>query len=276
MRPFSVLMAVYGKEIPEYLEESIESIWTRQTCKPSQIVLVKDGALTKELDEVVARWSHSLGDVLKVVPLEHNRGLGRALNAGLKHCTNELVARMDADDRALPARFETQLATLAEHPDVDVLGSCATDIDVSGNAIGVRKVPSSHEDIYPMLWTCPVIHPSVMFRKSVIVDAGSYSEKLKRRQDYELWFRVAAKGARFHNVSDCLMEYRVTDDTYKRNNLSVAYNQAMIGLKGCAMLNLGLTARVGVFYPVLKSVLPLVLRRGLESMAARLDPRKAG
>src|SRR5690554_5323449 len=97
---FSVLLSVYKKEVPVFLNQSLTSIYDDQKLKPDQIVLVKDGPLTRELDNVVIAWQEKLGEVLTIVALERNMGLGAALNEGLKHCKYELVARMDTDDVA--------------------------------------------------------------------------------------------------------------------------------------------------------------------------------
>lgn len=96
MRNYSVLMAVYHKEEPEYLRQAIESIQV-QTVPTNDFVLVCDGPLNPELDAVIATKKQEMGNTLNVVRLAKNCGLGNALNEGIKHCKNELVARMDSD-----------------------------------------------------------------------------------------------------------------------------------------------------------------------------------
>ena len=114
---FSVLLSVYKKEHPTYLKQSLDSLFA-QTLPPDEIVLVKDGPLTPELEAVVTEYQ-SRYPMLKVVPLPQNQGLGKALNEGLKHCSYELVARMDTDDIAKPERFERQMQVFREHPETD-------------------------------------------------------------------------------------------------------------------------------------------------------------
>ena len=94
---FSVLISVYYKEIPEYLDLSLESITDKQILKPNEIVLVKDGPLTKKLDEVIEKYINKYPNLFKIISLEKNYGLGKALNIGLENCSYEIVARMDAD-----------------------------------------------------------------------------------------------------------------------------------------------------------------------------------
>ena len=103
---YSVLMSVYSKENPAWLKLAIESIQD-QTLPTSDFVLVCDGPLTPELDGVIAEKHCQMGEILMVVRLEKNVGLGNALNEGIKHCRNELVARMDSDDIACFDRRST-------------------------------------------------------------------------------------------------------------------------------------------------------------------------
>ena len=93
---FSVLMSVYHKDDPTYLDTALNSL-TEQTAVPDEIVLVKDGPVSQQLEEVIDAF-HKKFCNLKIVALEKNSGLGNALNQGLKHCSHELVARMDSDD----------------------------------------------------------------------------------------------------------------------------------------------------------------------------------
>lgn len=116
---YSVLMSVYSKENPAWLKLAIESI-QGQTLPTSDFVLVCDGPLTPELDGVIAEKHCQMGEILMVVRLEKNVGLGNALNEGIKHCRNELVARMDSDDIAYPDRCEKQVAIFNKYPIVSI------------------------------------------------------------------------------------------------------------------------------------------------------------
>ena len=270
---FSVLLSVYKGENPEWLKQSINSIYFEQTLKPSEIIMVLDGPLTSELYTIVSFLKSKI-PIIKTIEFEVNRGLGNALYEGLKSCSYEIVARMDADDIAVSNRFERQIEYLSTHTDVDIVGSFAKNIDFNGNISCDRMVPVSHSQIVSLMWTCPFIHPSVMFKKSLVLASGSYSKTLKRRQDYDLWFRCAIKGAHFANIAEYLLFYRITDDTYKRNSFKVAYNQAKIGFLGFVKLGLGFKAILGVFYPLLKSILPLSLRKLVEKTFYKYDPRR--
>ena len=131
---FSVLLSVYYKEKPEFLEKSIESIYFNQTLKPDEIVLVEDGPLTKELYSSIKKLKNKIGiNILKVVSLEKNMGLGNALRIGIKRCSNELIARMDTDDISYSNRFEKQVNFFKENPDTDVLGTFMTEFVGNSN-----------------------------------------------------------------------------------------------------------------------------------------------
>lgn len=110
---FSVLLSVYKKEQPVYLQQSLDSLFNKSLL-PNEVILVKDGPLTNELEEVIVRYTQ-MYPTLKVVSLLENQGLGKALNEGLKHCSYELVARMDTDDISKSDRFERQIEIFKSH-----------------------------------------------------------------------------------------------------------------------------------------------------------------
>jgi len=132
---FSVLLSIYYKEKPEYFRECMESIYS-QTVLPDEIVLVEDGRLTDELYEAISDYECRLSEISFVtVKLEKNSGLGLALAEGIKHCSNELVARMDTDDICVPDRFERQLNAFSENPGLDIIGGY-----ISGEDSASRKL----------------------------------------------------------------------------------------------------------------------------------------
>lgn len=212
---FSVLLSVYRNEKPEYLKKAIESIYFEQTLKPVEIVLVQDGPLTIELYDIIKALKIKLGDILKIVELEKNSGLGVALNRGILECENELVARMDTDDIAYPDRFEKQIKYMIENTNIDVLGSYMTEfVDSTENVICIKDAPIKNIENY-MKYRDPVNHPTVILKKSKVLEAGNYQEILLNEDSY-LWRRMLVKGAQFYNLPESLLYFRVTNDTYKR------------------------------------------------------------
>ena len=211
---YSVLMSVYNKEKPEYLLESIESM-LNQTLPPKEIVLVKDGPLTDELEELIKSYSET--EKLRLIQLPENRGLGIALQEGLKHCKNEIIARMDSDDISLPNRCEQQISMLINDSSLAVVGSPIIEFnDKTGDHIALRGVPSLHKDIRSLAGRRnPMNHSSVMFRKRAVEAAGGY-QHYPFHEDYWLWIRMLSMGFKFANTSEPLLLMRTNDSTYNR------------------------------------------------------------
>lgn len=216
---FSVLISVYYKEIPEYLDLSLESITDKQILKPDEIVLVKDGPLTKGLDKIIEKYTNKYPKLFKIISLEKNYGLGKALNIGLGNCSYELVARMDGDDISKPERFKEQIEIFKSNSDLDICGSWIDEFQMKNEKIeiqSIRKVPEINNEIYEKLkYICAFNHPTVMYKKSKIIKAGSYLQTFAL-EDYYLWVRLALKKCKMYNIQKSLIYFRITDGTAKR------------------------------------------------------------
>lgn len=270
---FSVLMSVYDKEKPHYLSECLNSL-AQQTLKANEVVLVEDGPLTIELYDIIKRYKNILKIISVRIP--ENVGLALALNQGLEMCTHEIIARMDADDISLPMRFEKQLSLIKENSDIDVLGSFAIEIDENGVRGRVRKTIVKHTEIYKNLFTCPFIHPTVVFKRNKITALGGYNIKMKRRQDYELWFRCAQAGVEFANVPEPLLLYRFTRQTHKRQSFKTCVEQGYIGYRGVKLLKQPLWKGVACYLPALRAILPNEMQHITYTLLRKIDPRQRG
>lgn len=204
----SVLMSVYKKENPAYFRQAVESV-VNQTVKPDEIVIVKDGPLTNELEEVCNELLHEYKRYIRFVPLEKNMGLGLALQKGVTECRNQLIARMDTDDIAKLDRFEKQLKVFEENSDIAVCGGYIEEFSEDVNRIdSIRKVPLENKDIYEFAKKRnPFNHMTVMFRKGAVLDAGNY-QPFYLLEDYYLWFRMLLNGEKMVNLSDILVSVR--------------------------------------------------------------------
>ena len=198
---YSVLMSLYIKENPIFLRESIESM-LNQTIKPSEIVIVKDGPLTDELEFILEKYLEEYPLLFNIIDSKENLGLGRALNLGINYCKHELIARMDTDDISKPNRCEKEIEVLLKDEKISVIGSWVDEF--SGNTeniLSTRKVPGEYKDIYEYCKRRnPFNHPSVMYRKKDILEVGGYSN-LRYGQDYELFGRMMIKGYQAKNIS---------------------------------------------------------------------------
>lgn len=211
---YSVLMTVYIGDNPEYFQLALDSM-INQTKKPDEIVLVKDGPVTKELQKIIDSRK-SKGNIVEV-PLSKNLGLGLALNEGIKICKNELIARMDSDDISLPERCEFQIKAFQENPKLDIVGLQAKEFSGSiENIVGIRKVPLCNEDIYKFARKRdPFNHPTVMYKKSKIVGAGCYGN-YRKNQDTALWIEMLKNKSVCLNLCEDLFRFRFDEDTYKK------------------------------------------------------------
>lgn len=214
---YSVLMSVYNKEKPEYLRESIQSIYD-QSAPTDDFVLVCDGPLNEGLDRVIAEMSGQFGGRLSVHRLEKNCGLGNALNFGLKFCRNELVARMDSDDLSRPDRCEKQLALFRDNPEVSLSsGTVSEFVEDPAQPTGLRTLPLTDQEIREFSKKRnPMNHPCVMFRKSAVEAVGGYKETYHLFEDYYLWIRMLMNGYKAQNTADILLDMRTPADIYMR------------------------------------------------------------
>ena len=212
---FSVLISVYQREQPLYLEQALASL-LEQTLLPTEVVIVEDGPLTEELHAVIESFKTRFAATVSVV-LPHNLGLGLALNHGLKQCHYPIVARMDSDDICKPQRFEKQLEILRTYTDIDIVGSWVDEfLNSTDNLISVRRVPQLQPDILHFArYRNPMNHPTVMFRKAVIEAIDSYHD-FPLFEDYDLWVRALQNGAGFYNIQESLLWFRLSYDVFRR------------------------------------------------------------
>jgi glycosyltransferase involved in cell wall biosynthesis len=268
---FSVIMSVYAKENPIYLDECLKSL-SCQTLRANEIVLVEDGPISSELTLIIDSFRNEL-NIISVHLLE-NVGLGAALNEGLKNCTHEVVARMDTDDIALPERFEKQIAQLKKNPKIDILGAYAQDFNEEEGCGFIRKMPIGHMSIWHNLFSCPFIHPTVIYRKKIILSVGGYDEKLMRRQDYDLWFRCALHNAYFENIPEILLNYRFTNETHSRQSIKILWLQGLIGFNGVKTLKQPIWMGIVAFFPLIRSLFPRKIEHFIYKAFKRFDPRQ--
>ena len=207
MASLAVLMSVYRGTDAGELAVCLQSL-AAQTRPADEVVVMLDGQVSEAVMEVLA------GFPARLVPLKHNVGLGKALNAGLETVDSEFVARLDSDDAAYPQRFERQLEYLAHHPEVAAVGSAVREFEHRIEDAGpVRALPENPRNYAKM--NSPLNHPSVMFRADAVRQVGSY-QHVPFMEDYDLWARLLSNGWELANLPEPLTYLRVNDAQLRR------------------------------------------------------------
>ena len=213
MEKFSVSICVYGGDNAEYFDLAMQSIFN-QTLMPDEVVLVVDGPLGAEINNVISKYQ---GDILKVIRLKKNVGHGDARRIGLENCTYDLVALMDADDISVNNRFEKQIDMFLKNSDISIVGGQITEfVDGIDNMVGQRIVPLDDKNIKEyMKKRCPMNQVTVMFKRKDVQAVGGYIDWYCE-EDYYLWIRMALSNLKFANVPDVLVNVRVGNEMYQR------------------------------------------------------------
>lgn len=221
---FSVLMAVYHKDDPALFRKALASVYDN-TLKPAKLVLVQDGAVGKDLLEVIREYETRSDFFL--IKLPYNKGLSNALNTGLQSITTPFVFRADADDYNLPYRFEKQILLL--HSGYDLVGSAIKEINQLGEPIAIRNTPISQEEIRRFISKRnPFNHMSVAYRRSTVIDSGGYPD-IFLKEDYALWASMLSKGARMINLGEVLVHATAGVEMYKRRGgLQYVYSEIIL------------------------------------------------
>ncbi len=211
--PFSLLMSVYDGDRPDYIRRALRSAVDDQTVRPDQVIIVRDGPVRDEIGRCLDEFRLSSLVPVTFVPVPRG-GLGPALDRGLAASWFDVVARMDADDVAMPHRFEVELPLIA---DADIVGAGLLEfVADTDDIVGQRVPPTERGQIqrYARMHD-PFNHPTVVYRRRAVLAAGGYGD-LPLMEDYALFARMLAAGARAVNVAEPLVFYRVGPEAFKR------------------------------------------------------------
>jgi glycosyltransferase involved in cell wall biosynthesis len=202
----SVIMATFNED-PEIVGKAIESI-LKQSYSNFELIILDDSTndLTKQKIDYYTNDKRVM-----IIREEKRMGFVPALNKGLNLSKGKYVARMDGDDISLPERFEKQVNFLEGNNDIFVLGGQINIINTKDEIISERKYPIGLKPIFKYeVFRCPIAHPTVMFRHELIDNGFKYDENLKRAEDLDLWMSIQQKGYRIENMSDKVLNYRVS------------------------------------------------------------------
>jgi glycosyltransferase involved in cell wall biosynthesis len=258
----SVLMSV--RDGAPWVAEAVASV-LGQTDGDLELIVIDDGSTDATPAQLAA-----VRDARLQVHRQARTGLTRALNRALGLARADLIARLDADDLALPERIAVQRAFLAAHPEVGLLGTAAREVDEAGAA--VREVRPPADDVAirrALIRANPFVHSSVMARRDVVARAGGYDERLAVAQDYDLWMRLA-RVTRLANLGEVLVVRRLgparvsieREEDRLRTEARVRWRAVASGAypPWCALFALR---------PALALVLPRPLRRAVRAAVSR-------
>lgn len=216
MKTIAVIMSLYKNDQLDYVQLAVESILC-QTYKEFDLYIQYDGPIRLEVDEYL---SDLKDERVKLQKRRENKGLAQSLNDLLTVVIPkgyEYIARMDADDISLPNRFERQIAYFETHPNLECLGTWAIEITSNGNEYFRKQMPETHEACLNLFRKRdPMIHPTVMFRKSYIEKAGLYALDTFFGEDTMMWAQGFAAGCKMGNVPEYLFKFRLDDNFFER------------------------------------------------------------
>lgn len=214
-------MAVYNTP-GNYLRESIESI-LNQTYSNFEFIIINDGSNNYETCNMLQEYEKK-DERIKIIRNRSNIGLTKSLNIGLTIAKGKYIARMDADDIAMPTRFEEQVIYMNNHEDVVVLG---TQVEKFGEKqekepmYFIDYTQGDYQEFLINMMFCNVanIHPTVMIRHEFLKSNDiKYDENIKKAQDYKLWIDCISHGGRIYNLPSVLLKYRVHEDQITSKN----------------------------------------------------------
>ena len=214
---YSVLMSVYYKEKAEYIKLAIQSMLD-QTIFPDEFIIVKDGPLTIEVDQIIEQFIKQYPKLFTIIAIEKNLGLGPALAKGILASKNELIARMDSDDFATKNRCEKQLTYFKKDSQLGIVGSYEAEfVNDIKTVTSIHRVPERNKDIIAyMKRRCAILHPTVMFKRSEVIKAGNY-QAVYLFEDYDLFARmVFENNTKCYNIQEVLYYIRTGDEFFKR------------------------------------------------------------
>lgn len=233
-KKISVILGVYNPD-EKRLSAAVKSI-QEQSFKDWEMILYDDGS-DKQYAEKIYQIS-GRDTRIRWIRNKENKGLAFALNQCISQAEGRYIARMDDDDISLPGRLERQYQFLEEHPEYGWAGTNAGLIDDTG--IWGEEVMPEMPKAEDFLKYSPYIHPSVMFQRKILEQAGGYlvSRLTKRCEDYELFMRLHANGRYGYNIQEPLLLYREDRKSYDKRKMKYRFREMQIRYQGFQRLGI--------------------------------------
>lgn len=212
----SLLIAVHQETIKAHLEQTMHSVFAQKSI-PNEIILIKDGPVTSDLKNFLLQLQREK-KITSLLELKLNSGLASALNLGIKNAKYDFIARLDPEDEVINDRFAVQLDFFKSNPKTVILGSFAEEQYL--NKTSLIKRPILHYEIVDYLKRGnPIIHSSVMFRKTEIAQIGGYPI-IRKCQDLFLWVKSHENKYFFANIGLPLIRTKLNLNLLSRRNLN--------------------------------------------------------
>ena len=229
----SVIMGVFNTP-KSYIDTSIQSI-LNQTYKDFEFIICND-CCTDDTFEYIKNKYHDKRIVW--ISNEKNMGLAYTLNHCLKYSKGEYIARMDTDDYSFPERFEKQLNILKNNKNIDIV-NCNVNVFDDRGIYGARKY-SEYIEFKDFLLNNPIVHPSIMGRKSAFSKVGNYRDLpfTMRNEDYDLFLRMLNKGVTFYTLQDIVFNFRENTQSLKRRKYKYRINEYMVKFDNFKRMNI--------------------------------------
>lgn len=265
MAKIDVILPVYNAE--KVIVDAIESIFN-QTFSDWRLIVCDDGSADNTV-KILIDYERKYPDKVVALINKENKGITYALNKMLRRTNAKYIARMDADDKSRPDRFEKQLMFLEKNSEYAIVGSSIMKFDENGE-FALRRYPEKPEK-KDFLWNSPFAHPSIMIRKEVIDLLGGYWDKKRtqRCEDYDLWMRLYAADYKGYNIQEPLLEYYEGRNSYGKRKFRYRIAEMktrLFGYKRLGLLPLGL---VYACKPLLVGMIPrfilVKMRKGYKS-----------
>jgi glycosyltransferase involved in cell wall biosynthesis len=215
MPALTVLMPVFNAE--KFLSAAIDSI-LQQTFQDFEFIIIDDGSSDKSAS-VIQSYSDPR---IHFYANKENIGISETLNKGIRLAEAPWIARMDADDISYPERLEKQMAYLEANPDCGMVSTLTRVISESGDVLRIDRIRSEHF-YYNLAFICWIYHPTVLFSKTAVQEAGMYTATYS--EDFELFWQISRRH-KIYNLPTILLDYRVTDQSLHQILKRTEYEKA--------------------------------------------------
>lgn len=257
MPTVSVIMSVFNVKKYEYLLNSVNSI-LNQTYKDFEFIICDDGSTDIKTRKYLKEIS-KLDSRIRIIGYKKNHGLGYSRNECIRFSTGKYIAFQDDDDISKKERLKKEIIFLDSHPEYSFVGTQANVFD-DKKIWGTYRVPEKPNK-KDFLWNSPFLNPSMMFRTEVLkkIDGFRVAKETKRAEDYDLFFRLYAKGYKGYNIQTILFNYRINIEDEKNKKyrpMKDRVSEAKIRYKGFKLLHLGMKSIPYIIKPIIIGLIP--------------------